>query len=180
MRTVFSLAFLMALTLGLGQWAAATETDKEAAGKASGEAAAKTGDTVTYDPNLSPLELIRKASKGSLKNPYTDDPKAIKEGKGLYFSYSCNGCHGGTGGGGMCPPLSNEIWIYGSDDDTLFRLITHGTKGLEKDGYSRKRKERVVGPMPPFGELVETVDELWKIIAYVRTTYRGDPKRRNW
>jgi mono/diheme cytochrome c family protein len=35
----------------------------------------------------------------------------------------CNGCHGGGGGGGMAVPLTNPVWIYGDDDDTLFRLI---------------------------------------------------------
>ena len=29
--------------------------------------------------------------------------------------------------GGMAAPLTNPIWIYGSDDDTLFRLIVLGT-----------------------------------------------------
>jgi hypothetical protein len=27
----------------------------------------------------------------------------------------------------MAPPLTNPIWIYGKDDDTLFRVITLGT-----------------------------------------------------
>ena len=27
----------------------------------------------------------------------------------------------------MAAPLTNEVWIYGDDDDTLFRLITLGT-----------------------------------------------------
>ena len=126
------------------------------------------------------IDYLTVAKKGTLKNPYTDNPKAIAEGKQLYFSYSCNGCHGGTGGGGMCPPLSNAVWIYGSDDDTLFRLMALGSKKLNEAGYARKRTEKVKGPMVPFGELVENADELWKILAFVRTTYRGDPKRRNW
>ncbi len=35
------------------------------------------------------------------------------------MSLDCNSCHGGGGGGGMAAPLTNPIWIYGSDDDTL-------------------------------------------------------------
>ena len=27
----------------------------------------------------------------------------------------------------MAPPLTNQVWIYGDADDTLFRLITLGT-----------------------------------------------------
>ena len=129
---------------------------------------------------MKPAQPVESTPKGGLKNPYTDNAEAIAAGKKLYFSYSCNGCHGGTGGGGMCPPISNEVWVYGSDDDTLFRLITLGSDGLQKQGYSRKARENVVGPMPPFGELIKTDDDLWKIIAFLRTTYNGDPARRNW
>jgi hypothetical protein len=31
------------------------------------------------------------------------------------------------GGGGMGPLLTNQVWVYGSDDDTLFRLISLGS-----------------------------------------------------
>ena len=47
-----------------------------------------------------------------------------------YMAAGCNGCHGGGGGGGMAAPLTNPIWIYGDDDDTLFRLIALGTGKL--------------------------------------------------
>ena len=56
----------------------------------------------------------------------------------------------------MAAPLTNEIWIYGSDDDTLFRLITLGTGSLSpgdafrNQGFVRKGSQNVVGPMPPF------------------------------
>ncbi|PPC87052.1 MAG: cytochrome C [Hyphomicrobium sp.] len=114
-----------------------------------------------------------------MRNPYTDNATAIEEGKKLYFSYSCNGCHGGGGGGGMCPPLTNDIFVYGSDDDVLFRLIALGTADLQKT-YSMKRKgsEGVVGPMPGYTEIIKNDDELWKIIAFIRTVYKGS--RRNW
>ncbi len=81
----------------------------------------------------------------------------------------CNGCHGGTGGGGMGPPLTNPIWVYGSDDDTLFRLIALGTDELQKQGYSRKGSETVVGPMPAMGSVVKSDDDMWKIIAWIKT-----------
>ena len=75
----------------------------------------------------------------------------------------------------MAAPLTNEIWIYGDDDDTLFRLIALGTGSLspggafEKQGFVRKGSENVVGPMPPYGEIVKTDDEIWKIIAWIRS-----------
>jgi mono/diheme cytochrome c family protein len=126
------------------------------------------------------IAKVKPAEKGTLKNPYTDKPEAIEEGRKIYMGYSCNGCHGGGGGGGMCPPLTNEVWVYGSDDDTLFRLVTLGTVELQKAGYTRKGREGVVGPMPQFGGLIKSEDELWKIIAFIRSVYKGDPARRNW
>jgi len=130
--------------------------------------------------SMKPLERTEMAAKGTLKNPYTDNEEAIAQGKKLYFNKSCNGCHGGGGGGGMCPPLTNTVWVYGSDDDTLFRLIAMGTDDLKKHGYTRKGTEGVVGPMPPFGELIESDQDLWKIIAWIRTVFNGPAERRNW
>lgn len=132
------------------------------------------------DVGMSPRDRVAAAPKGKLKNPYTDNEEMIAQGKGRYFGNSCNGCHGGTGGGGICPPLSNEVFVYGSDDDTLFRLITLGSDDLAKLGYYRKGMEGVVGPMPPYGDIIKTDDEVWKIIAWIRTVFNGDEKRRNW
>lgn len=84
------------------------------------------------------------------------------------MSAGCNGCHG-QGGGGMGPPLTNPVWIYGKDDDTLFRLIALGSVDLQKQGYARKGSENVVGPMPPFGTIVKSDDDMWKIIAWIRS-----------
>ncbi|HEX7770352.1 MAG TPA: c-type cytochrome, partial [Dokdonella sp.] len=88
--------------------------------------------------------------------------------------YSCNGCHGGGGGGGMCPPLTNDVWVYDGDDDTLFRLVTLGSDELQKAGYSRHGSENVVGPMPPFGTLIKSSDDLFRILTFVRSKYSAN------
>jgi predicted CxxxxCH...CXXCH cytochrome family protein len=129
---------------------------------------------------MTPLERVNSTPKGELKNPYANSADMPQWGQKRYMGNSCNGCHGGTGGGGMCPPISNDTWVYGSDDDTLFRLITLGSDGLQKNGYVRKGRENVVGPMPAFGQIIKTDDEVWRIISFLRTTYRGDPSRKNW
>lgn len=116
----------------------------------------------------SPLETARNAEKGSLKSPYADYASVAEEGRKVYLAAGCNGCHG-MGGGGMGPPLTNEVWVYGKDDDTLFRLIALGSDELQKQGYSRKGSENVVGPMPPFGGIVKSDDDMWKIIAWIRS-----------
>lgn len=131
----------------------------------------------------SPHDVATDAAKGTLKNPYsytTMNPDLVEAGKRKYMSVSCNGCHGGNGGGGMCPPLSNETWVYGADDDTLFRLIALGSDELMKQGYTRKGRENVVGPMPAHGKLLKTEDDLWRIIYFIRGNFRGDAKNIQW
>jgi len=121
------------------------------------------------DAPTTPPELVASTPKGQLKNPYTDFKAVAAQGHQLFLNYGCNGCHGGGGGGGICPALTNDIWVYGRDDDTLFRLVTLGSDGLQKQGYSRKEHETVVGPMPPFGGIIKSSDDLWKIISWIRT-----------
>lgn len=125
---------------------------------------------------ISPAALVKNRPKGKLTNPYKDtDIEVVAQGEELYQRYSCSGCHGGGGGGGMGPPLTNDIWIYGGDDDTLFRLVVLGSVGLQKQGYSRKSGENVVGPMAPFDKLISSSDDLWRIIVFFRSKYQGDP-----
>ena len=127
---------------------------------------------------MTPAERVQSAPRGTLKNPYTGQADKIAEGHELFMSYSCSGCHGGTGGGGMCPQINGDVWFYGLEDDTLFRLISLGSVELQKAGF-----ERLGGPglqMPPFGQIIKTDDELWKIIAWIRTIYAGDPKKKTW
>ena len=137
---------------------------------AAGGGAAPPAGGPMLGPATPPLELVASTPKGELKNPYNADIAAIaEEGHHRYLSAGCNGCHGGGGGGGMCPPLTNDTWVYGADDDTLFRLIALGTDGLTKAGYSRVKHEVVTGPMPPFGGIIKTSDDLWRIIAFMRS-----------
>jgi mono/diheme cytochrome c family protein len=126
---------------------------------------------------MTPVERADATPQGKLKNPYSDtDAAVVESGQKLYMSYACSGCHGGTGGGGMCPPLTNDIWVYGGDDDTLFRLVAYGSDVLQSKGYSRKAQENVVGAMPAMGQIVKTDDDLWRILAFVRANYHGAPE----
>ena len=128
---------------------------------------------------ITPVDLVKQTPKGQLKNPYNDgQADIVAAGEHIFLDYSCNGCHGGGGGGGICPPLSNDVWVYEGDDDTLFRLVTLGSDELQKQGYTRKGRENVVGPMPPFGTLIKNSDELWRILTFVRSRYSAsaDPK----
>ena len=128
---------------------------------------------------IKPVQRADSTPKGKLKNPYSaSDKSVVGSGAKIYARAGCEGCHGGTGGGGICPPLADGVWIYGGDDDTLFRLVTYGSQTLQSKGYSRKAEENVVAPMPPMGEIVATDDDLWRILTFIRAQYHGPPECR--
>jgi mono/diheme cytochrome c family protein len=82
-----------------------------------------------FPVTLHALDSQASTPKGQLKSPYADFASVAEEGHRKYMAGGCNGCHGG-GGGGMAMPLTSPCWIYGDDDDALFRLITLGTGKL--------------------------------------------------
>lgn len=84
-------------------------------------------------------------------NRFDDLSAAVREGKRLYESYNCNGCHSG-GGGGMGPPLLDEQWIYGGRPEQIVATIIEGRPN----------------GMPSFrGKIPET--HIWQLAAYVRS-----------
>lgn len=96
-------------------------------------------------------------------NPYTGKAEAIAEGKALFKKYNCYACHGMAGGGGMGPNLTDEKWQTGDGSDaSLLAQIREGK-----------------GNMPPFKTMI-TDDEAWKIIAFVRSLYKGSPEQVKW
>ena len=40
--------------------------------------------------------------------------------------------------------------------------------------------ESVVAPMPPFGGILKSDDEEFKLLAFVRSLYTGSKDRTNW
>jgi len=86
-----------------------------------------------------------------VKTWYDQNAWAMAEGKRLYESYNCVGCHA-HGGGGMGPPLMDEKWIYGNEPLEIYGSIVHGRPN----------------GMPSFrGKIPE--DQVWEIMAYVRS-----------
>lgn len=95
-------------------------------------------------------------------DPYgQDNPVALADGRRLFVSYNCSGCHGGHAGGGMGPSLRDQDWIYGSTDAQIFNSIAEGRgKG-----------------MPAWGTKVPQ-DQIWKLVSYIkslRTPQEPDP-----
>jgi len=120
-------------------------------------------------------------------NPYTKtyaaNPALIKAGGKKLFGYNgCSGCHGGKLEGVMAPALNKQggqgaydtKWVYAknSTDKGMFETISGGTPGISG------------GLMPVWhvhqpdhvGDGLST-DEILKIIAYIRTEYKGDGEK---
>jgi len=89
----------------------------------------------------------------------------VVEGRRIYLTYGCVGCHGVSGGGGMGKPILDDQWIFGSDDATLFKLI---------------RGEVPKQTMPNAIGKVLTDDQIHQVLRYVRYIYKGDPAKINW
>jgi cytochrome c(L) len=98
-------------------------------------------------------------------NPFARDTAAIAQGRKIFMTNGCSGCHGVGGGGGMGKPLIDDEWKFGSDDTTLFKLIRGEIPG--------QTMPNVIGKSL-------TDDEVWKVLAFVRTLYKGDPAKINW
>ena len=92
------------------------------------------------------------------KIPYQYNSHAISEGKLIYNSFNCVGCHS-NGGGGMGPPLMDDKWIYGSDPAQVFASIVEG----RPNGMPSWR-----GRIPNY--------EVWRLVAYVRSMSGLSPK----
>jgi cytochrome c oxidase cbb3-type subunit 3 len=84
-------------------------------------------------------------------NEYENNAYALSEGKHLFESMNCTGCHA-HGGGAIGPPLMDAKWIYGSQPDQIFSTIVQGRPN----------------GMPAFhGKLPDY--QVWQLTAYVRS-----------
>jgi cytochrome c oxidase cbb3-type subunit 3 len=89
--------------------------------------------------------------KEDVHNPLAGDLKAIKQGQVL-FRQECVYCHGVGGRGGVRgPDLTTGTWTHGGSDADLSRTIRGGIQGTAM----------------PANRLTD--DEIWEIIAYLRT-----------
>ena len=113
---------------------------------------------------LLPLRAGYAEDQPKLLNPFAGDPAAVLEGRRLFQSYGCPGCHGLMGGGGMGKPILDDTWIFASDDETLYKLI--------KGQIAQQTMPKTFAGLPD--------EQVWKLLAYVRSLYRGDPSLINW
>ena len=101
-------------------------------------------------------------------NPYMGQEAVLAEGRALYIKYGCSACHGVGGGGGMGPSLIKDrgpAWKFGSSDQTLFKLVKGEIPGAT---------------MPKAIGQAMSDEEIWKVLAYIRSIYGGDKTKVNW
>jgi cytochrome c-L len=95
------------------------------------------------------------------KNIYVGDAEAVKMGKKRYNLWSCTQCHGPTAKGQVGPGLTGPKYNYAKDatNKGMFETIWAGTNGgMGAKGFGLMTADDGV-----------TVDELLKIIAFVRS-----------
>jgi cytochrome c oxidase cbb3-type subunit 3 len=100
---------------------------------------------------LSTLQPGVQTQNPPVKNEYEENSYALSEGKHLFESMNCVGCHA-HGGGGMGPPLMDDKWIYGGEPEKIFSTIVEG----RPNGMPSFR-----GKLPDY--------QVWQIAAYVRS-----------
>ena len=95
--------------------------------------------------------LLRAQAEPAAINPLANDPAAIQIGMGIFRS-RCADCHGMDARGVRGPDLT-QVWASGRSDPGLFKTLRRGVPGTEMPS---------VGPRTPD-------DEIWKILAYLKT-----------
>lgn len=124
--------------------------------------AAACGEGATETPLLPGSPTVRAQPDGDLagvaewpagiiRNPYTNDPVARRDGERLYLQMNCADCHGYQAQGGMCPSLTDREWLYG---------------GTPADKYASIHRGRPKG-MPAYGQYLLDDASIWKLVAYI-------------
>ncbi len=111
---------------------------------------------VPADTDPAPVKQFKETGR----NPYNDDADAIAAGFTLARAVACTHCHGPDLSGLIGPNLTSGQWRYPRDatDTGMFQTIFFGTNG----------------GMAAWGKLGSlTEDEILRIMAFVRSRYRG-------
>lgn len=76
---------------------------------------------------------------------YELDAAKVAQGKAI-FDGTCVVCHGSEGKGqvGVAPNLTDDIWLFGGDRDTIQTTIRHGRSGVMPEWQTKLGNERVM------------------------------------
>lgn len=108
--------------------------------------------------NVGQTQIPYTSEPKELKNPYENDSNAVAQGRTLFSAMNCIGCHAPKGGGGMGPPLSDNLWIYGSEPGQVYLSIVQGRPN----------------GMPAFSKALPP-NAIWQLVSYVRSLSADSP-----
>jgi cytochrome c oxidase cbb3-type subunit 3 len=106
---------------------------------------------------FSPGGLKPDVDKSEKGRKAMNDPQQIEAGKQLFSAMNCIGCHF-NGGGGMGPPLMDNVWIYGGSIENIGASIREGRPN----------------GMPSFRGFLPD-EQIWQLAAYVRSLSQPPP-----
>jgi cytochrome c oxidase cbb3-type subunit 3 len=116
--------------------------------------------TLSRPGNENGLAVQEPQSTTMRRNPFEGNYQAIGEGRRLFGTFNCAGCHSPGGGGAIGPPLIDEKWIYGNEPAQIYESVAKG---------------RPHG-MPAFGGRVPDF-QIWQLVTYVQNM-RAEPSPR--
>lgn len=125
-----------------------------------------TGEDLKVPESSNPEGRDTEAVKRFLEtgvNSYIEVKSCLPAGEETYLT-ACSGCHGHVGEGKLGPGLNDAYWTYpkNATDKGLFETIYGGAQGM----------------MGPHSDL--SLDELLKLIAWIRHIYTGDVNEASW
>lgn len=106
-----------------------------------------------------PVSGLHMGPPAQLRNPYAGNRQAWMEGRKLFQSMNCAGCHAPGGGGGMGPALSDKDWIYGDSPGEIYLTILHGRPN----------------GMPQWGTVLPP-KAIWALVTYIKTLSQPNPE----
>ena len=89
---------------------------------------------------------------------FVADPDALLRGKGLFIGMCGGYCHARKSGKRAAPDLFDCIWKHGGSPDEIYMTISNGVPTTQMMSYG--------------GLLPEGDDDIWKIIAFLKTDSR--------
>ena len=104
-------------------------------GARSGDAKAHEGQMLAFgrDGILKPGEIVTAANYVRSLSGLSTEPGFDAAAGSKIFDQNCAACHGKDGKGNQemgAPNLTDQIWLYGSDEATIVETITNGRAGV--------------------------------------------------
>ncbi|MEO8038932.1 MAG: c-type cytochrome [Betaproteobacteria bacterium] len=115
-------------------------------------AASTDGDKIAAVPLGDVAGVAGSTYTDTIRNPFTGDPQAIAQGRQMFVSMNCAGCHGYDAKGGMGPNLTDRYWRYNGVPVSVYKSIYEG----------RPQGMPAWNPaLPP--------QVIWKLVAYIES-----------